>query len=186
MIAVVKKNEIKRHLVETTIELLNEVYDVDELTVRKIAAEAYVATGLINYYYDSKEDLVIEAIDKLIAESTKSKNNRLYDLRLSPRERLRFFLKDLSDLIKEYKQYSKLTLNQQILNNSFEIPKFIEGVINEINPKLTTVEVKYLAIQVTAPLQYIYLKEVGFYEYMGNDDISYYDMIDSVLKNLGL
>lgn len=179
-------DEMRQHLLNTTVMLLKEVYELDEITVRKIAEEAHVATGLINYHFKSKDALLVEAINKMIDESAKSPMNVLYDEQLSPKQRLRDFLCNLTDLMIEYKKYSQLTIRHEMLSERFNTPQFIEPFISMIDSSWSKAQVKYLAIQLIAPLQMIYLKQEAFYQYMGDYDVSHHAVIDHMLDNLGL
>ncbi len=180
-----KYSETRDHLVKTTMMLLKDVYELEEITVRKIAEEANVSVGLINYYFDSKDDLLLDAINSIIHTDSRSGTNSLYNSNIDPRRRLQLFLHDLSDLLVDYRQYTNMTIKHELINKGFETASFIESVIHEINPEWTIDEVKYLSIQVIVPLQIIFFKEDAFYEYIKSEK-TYYEIIDTILGNLGL
>lgn len=181
-----KKDAIKRHLIDTTKLLLKEVYYPDELTVRKLADEAHVAVGLVNYHFGSKEALMLIAINEIIDDSSKASIYDLYDTSIEPIVRLRKFLIGVSLLVKEYKVYSRIILKHELLSDSFDTPQFIVPILKEMRPGLSDGEIKYLAIQIVAPLQYIFFKEEGFNVYMDIEEEDYDVAIDTVLKQLGL
>ena len=180
-----KSDVTREHLIRTTMTLLNEVYELEEITVRKIAEEANVATGLINYYFGSKEELVFEAINGIIHNDSRAATNSLYNETLSPVQRLRLFLIGISDIMVEYRKYTVLTVKHEILNKGFETPSFIEPVLHAIYPEWDSQRIKLLAIQIVAPLQIIFFKHDAYRGYTGIED-DYTEIIDKILLNLGL
>jgi len=50
--------EIKEKIISATIEIIQEGYDISDITIRKIAKRADIGVGLINYHFQSKENLI--------------------------------------------------------------------------------------------------------------------------------
>ncbi len=46
--------DARERIIEVTLNLLNEVDDIEEITVRKIAERANVGVGLINYHFKQR------------------------------------------------------------------------------------------------------------------------------------
>lgn len=62
----------KEKIIEATTLLINENQgDLNLVTARKIADRAEVGLGLINYHFGSKEQLVTECVQKILAEQIK-------------------------------------------------------------------------------------------------------------------
>ena len=61
--------ETKDRILKCTTELILERGgDIDNVTIRMIAARAGIGVGLTNHYFESKEQLINECIDKVFSE----------------------------------------------------------------------------------------------------------------------
>ncbi|MDW0071950.1 TetR/AcrR family transcriptional regulator [Clostridioides difficile] len=59
--------DARERIIEVTLNLLNEVDDIEEITVRKIAERANVGVGLINYHFKTKDNLLSTAIGDVMS-----------------------------------------------------------------------------------------------------------------------
>lgn len=178
--------DIKNHIIDCTISLLNEGYEMDELTVRSIASKANIATGLINYHFGSKDNLLLQSVEKIIDTVSAQQGRILTDKSISPRDRLLMFLSHISKMVIEYREYSLVLLKHELFSDSFETPKHILEILREMEPEASDIQQKWLSIQVVAPLQYIFLKEEGFYKYMDMKLTDIDTLIECHLKRLGI
>jgi len=73
--------EIKDLIIDKTIELI-KAYDgnVAKITTRKIAKRANIAIGLINYYFNSKNELITDAIQQIIKNVVTSFRPNIIDV----------------------------------------------------------------------------------------------------------
>ena len=55
--------EAKKRILETVVSAMQENQDIGKLTNRQIAEKAGVNSALINYYFKSKDNLLIEAVN---------------------------------------------------------------------------------------------------------------------------
>ncbi|GAB6109771.1 TetR/AcrR family transcriptional regulator [Fusibacter bizertensis] len=179
-------NDIKRHILDATVKILLQGVDPELITVRKIAQKANIAIGLINYHFGSKEHLILEAIQTVIENVSEEGVQILTDNQVAPSLRLRQFLTKMSEIVLHYNAYSKILLKHELLSDSFATPTYILGILKEIDPNLSENEVRMLAIQVVAPMQYIFMKENGFLNYQDLDTLAYQKIIEIHLKRLGL
>ncbi|HSN67558.1 MAG TPA: TetR/AcrR family transcriptional regulator [Fusibacter sp.] len=179
-------NNVKNHILNTTVDMLESGYESDVMTIRKISQKANVSVGLINYHFGSKTELLLTATKCVIDRVAVKENVLLMDMSLPPNERLRKFLMDMATIVLRYDAFSKIMLHQEILSSSFSTPSYILGILKEMRPMATDESLKWLSIVVVAPLQYIFLKESGFKSYMGTDEIVTPQFIDQHLSALGL
>jgi AcrR family transcriptional regulator len=178
--------DVKAHILKTTVAMLENGFEPDVMTIRKIAQKANVSVGLINYHYGTKDELLLLATNQVIDRVAVSENVLLMDMNLPPKERLRKFLLDMAEIVIRYEAFSKIMLRQEILSNSFATPSHILSILKEIQPMATDASLKWLSIVVVAPLQYIFLKESGFKAYMETEAIVTPEFIDRHLSTLGL
>lgn len=59
---------IKNKIINTTIELMKYSDSIEQLSIRKIASKAEIGTGLINYHFGSKEQLIKTSVRTFIQE----------------------------------------------------------------------------------------------------------------------
>ena len=177
---------MKQHILEIVVEMLENGYVTEALTIRKIAMKAHVSVGLIHYHFGSKDDLLLMATQKVIDKVAVRENIQLLDMRLPPKERLRKFLYDIATIVVRYEIFSKTMLKQELLSESFSTPSYILSVLKEIKPEASDETIKWLSIMVVGPLQIIFLKEEGFKTYMNTAFTITPAFIDEHLKILGL
>jgi len=177
---------VKEHILKTTVEMLEDGFDAEVITIRKIAYKANVSVGLINYHYGSKDELLLIATNQVIDRVAVSENTLLMDMSLSPKERLRKFLIGMTEIVIRHETFSKIMIRQEILSSSFATPNHILSILKEIQPMATESSLKWLSIVVVAPMQYIFLKESGFSAYMETEIKITPEFIDKHLSALGL
>lgn len=178
--------EIKLHLLKTATELLESGKSPEDLTVRNLAKESHVAIGLINYHFGSKENLLIEAVDGIVKRITQEELRGLNSADFSPSERLIAFLETISKVVLKYKHYSQYLLKHQNVSKKYETPAMIVSALKEINPDADDYEIKWTAVQIVAPLQFVLLNEEGFNEYMGQSNLDFEKLFRIHLKQLGI
>ncbi|MDF2547153.1 MAG: hypothetical protein K0R93_2051 [Anaerosolibacter sp.] len=187
-------SEIKELMIKSVIALLDDGFDVEALTIRQIAYEAHVATGLINYHFGSKWNLIVSAISSIIDDATIEAFQTLSNLNDSPKQQLRTFLKAMAMVVLKYQKYTSVLISDELSSDRFSTPETIVGLLKEIKPGLSEKEIKCLAIQVVAPIQYVFLKERGLRSYLGEEqDIphtitldDYEEIMEVFLKTLGI
>lgn len=186
--------EIKEQLIRSVIALIDDGFDVDDLTIRQIAYEANVSTGLINYHFGSKWALIVATISSIIDDAATEAFEILSNLNDSPKQQLRTFLKAMAIVVCKYQKYTSILIKDEILSNRFSTPETIIGLLKKIKPHLSDKEIKYLSIQVVAPIQYVFLKEGGLRNYLGEEQENpstialndYEEIVEVFLKTLGI
>lgn len=183
--------EIKQQLVKAVVDLLNDEFEIESITVRQIAYEANTSVGIINYHFGSKWKLIVEAVSLIIDEAVKESFETLSNIDDNPNKKLRTFLKSIAIVVCKYQKYTQLLIKDELLSDRFSTPETILDILSEIKPELKEKEIKYLAVQIVAPIQYIFLKSNGLKTYLGEpDDIilleEYEEIMEHFLKALGI
>ncbi len=57
-----KKEATKKKIIGATLDLLDQSENPEDITVRKIAEAAGIGPGLISYHYQSRDNLINEAV----------------------------------------------------------------------------------------------------------------------------
>jgi AcrR family transcriptional regulator len=112
-------NNTKALLIKTVIELLQECDDISEITSRKITKRANVNLSTINYYFNSKDELVNISVNKLIGDTADIYFQNMTNSSSSPKDKLRNFLISISDMIVNYEKYTKQILPYILLKEKF-------------------------------------------------------------------
>lgn len=63
-----KQDNPKQRILYATIHLLMERSSVDEVTIRDIASRAEVGIGLVNYHFQTKQNLINQSVRRFIGE----------------------------------------------------------------------------------------------------------------------
>jgi len=187
-------SEIKALLIKSVIALLDDEFDIETLTIRQIAYEAHVSIGLINYHFGSRRNLIVAAVSSVTDDAAAEAFQALSNLNDSPKQQLRTFLKAMAMVVCKYQKYTGVLIRHEMTSDSFSTPETIVGLLKKIKPDLSEKEIKFLAIQVVAPVQYIFLKERGLRNYFGEEqDIphttaldEYEEIMEVFLKTLGI
>jgi len=88
-----REPNVKDRILDATIELIGQCASIENVTIRDIAAKAGVGVGLINYHFQTKENLINQCVQKIIG-NTINKFDELYkSLILEPVDKLRFLSK---------------------------------------------------------------------------------------------
>jgi TetR/AcrR family transcriptional regulator, regulator of cefoperazone and chloramphenicol sensitivity len=113
------KAAAKDRIISATLDIIgNEGFQ--NVTVRKIAAEAGVNIAAVNYYFGSKDNVVNEAL-RYMTEKIDNSFKYLDDMSVPPETRLRNFLRNYSDAMLTHPDVFKNYVSQSIIK--FEIEK---------------------------------------------------------------
>lgn len=98
------KNEVKEAIIKTTTELIEESDgNMGSITARAIADKSNVALGLINYHFESKENLIAicvqRIINKVLMDFAPDKIDYSKDDGLTDKERLISFAQQTYDFL---------------------------------------------------------------------------------------
>jgi len=129
--------------------------------VRQIAMRAEVGTGLINYHYGSKEELLNEALGRLMLESAGLDPLSLQaDLALpagakdKPAERIRALLKQTTHVALRFPKLARMLAKHALLGGDYGAERTLLPLLREhFAGALSEPEIRVTAIQIVAPLQ---------------------------------
>ena len=184
--------ESKERILDTMVKLLMEKKDVNKITTRQIAELANVNSALINYYYQSKENLVFTAVEycmeniakKIFAEDLKNEN--------LPITRLKNMIRGFSNFSFNNYYLSEIAISKEVKSGSIGTSTVIVPLLSEVfGDKKTETELKMIALQIIIPMQVMFLnadeykrhlKKDVFNEQVRNELLD--QMIDNILKQV--
>ena len=104
----------KKHILRATARLLDKTTDVDALSIRTIARAAGVSPAAINYYFVSKEKLLIDAVNAAQKRALDDWSALNKTLDVPPEIKLRILCKDMGRFYAEHRTAALLSLNKDL------------------------------------------------------------------------
>lgn len=169
--------DAKEKILNAVVTLLLEHKDAAKITNRQIAALAGVNSALINYYYQSKENLM----DKAVEVCLNSIAGRMFenaDASVPPKERLRRMIKTISTFMFENYQLSSIAVISELKSGSFATTRILLPILKEIfGESKSEAALKLTALQIVSPMQVIFLNAKAYADYL------YEDIYDEAARN---
>ncbi|MPW25447.1 TetR family transcriptional regulator [Alkalibaculum sp. M08DMB] len=177
----------KERIMDVVIKLLQEQKDISKITNRQIAQMAGVNSALINYYYQSKENLVNTAVGfcmgdiaKTILKKSASENH--------PVHRVKNLVKAISDFAFSNYTFAEIVFSSELKHGSINTIQMIIPLLKEIfGDKKTDIELKLMAFQLIIPMQVMFLNAKEYTTYLSHDlwDIhSRNKLLDKLVNNM--
>ena len=169
-----KMNEAERAMAAARNSIRNlkkELSDVDQLVdyldrIYEIAEKAGVNSALINYYFKSKDNLLIEAVNICMGnlfENIIQKTSKEID----PLLRLESMIKEIVCLGYNHYPLAKITVANELNGGGIITNKMIQPVLKEIfKQSKDEYEIKILAAQILLPVQVIFLNASAYQKYL--------------------
>ena len=104
------KLDLKEKIINTTTKMIVELGDVSEITVRDIALESEVGVGLINYHFQTKENLINICIVRIISKFIEELESIYMNLDMSPIDKLKHVFKLKCNFIVSNPEISKISM----------------------------------------------------------------------------
>ena len=169
--------EAKKRILETVVSAMQENQDIGKLTNRQIAEKAGVNSALINYYFKSKDNLLIEAVNICMGN--------LFENIIQKTS------KEIVCLGYNHYPLAKITVANELNGGGIITNKMIQPVLKEIfKQSKDEYEIKILAAQILLPVQVIFLNASAYQKYLQCDIknvmVEQEKLIDIIFKNLSL
>lgn len=164
------EQDARRSILDATKALVSERADLDAITVRQIAQRAGVGTGLVNYHFSSKDNLLGIVIGNAMTEVIRDAVEDGGDPARDPVTRLKSLLKDLCALLAEGEQLTRFILRREVLGGDLEAGVRLVPLLREIYPDAEDeARLRILALQILHPIQVTGINAAAFHLYSGFD-----------------
>lgn len=177
-----KDDDLKDRLIEASIKLILSGKDPDKLTVRGIASEAGVTFGLVNYYFGTKENLLGEAISKIMQNEAVS-NSISND---TPHSKILSILKKNTSIGLKFPSLLRFIVKKDYESGGngviFTLLPFLKEYFDN---KKSRDELFIIASQIVLPMQALYVDKSSFEKFTGksiDSEDEYMAVIESILK----
>lgn len=181
--------DAKKAILDTTIQLIQESDgNTEALTIRAIAERANVGVGLINYHFQTKENLIEMSVQKIIGEVI-SKFRPDTNGNLSHLEQLKRVVKSVADFLAMHSSVSQISIlgdykTPKASDNTMQTVKGFGLSLQDTRPeKESTLQLFML----TSILQAVFLRrdlseELFGYDY--NDKTQRDKLIDTIMDHM--
>lgn len=190
-----KSTLVKDNIVDATTQLIEECVSIEDVTIRDIAARAGVGVGLINYHFQTKENLINQCVQKIIGTVINRFGTIYEKLTLEPLDKLRFLAKSTCTFLVNNQGISRASILSDLVagncsDNTSQTIKAYLPVMREIYGETKTDQELYLSTHMLiTTLQSTFLRrnvllqdaEVDFYDQVQREH--YIDrIIDTIFK----
>lgn len=161
--------EARDRILKATLDMLQEG-GVEAVTVRKVASEAEVGIGLINYHFGSKDELLFEAVNSIVGDSAARWYQPFSHPDLDAETRLRQLFRESVKWVGDYPDYFRIAVKHELLEGSFEVPQLILPLLREMfGGEKKELELRLLAFSLIVTMQMTLMRPEAFRRYSGVD-----------------
>ncbi len=164
-----KGKDTKELLITTSMDLLRNSEDINNVTVRDIIGKAGVNVSMINYHFGSKDELIKIALLRLIEEKANDMVvvcNNMED----PRVALFQYLNDMTESVLSTEKYTRAIMPAVLLKDPIAVPEYIVPLISAcFHGSRPLQECRLIAFEIITFLQMIFYRMHDFSMYTGID-----------------
>jgi AcrR family transcriptional regulator len=176
----------KEKILEVVEQLLLDHKDLSKVTNREIASLANVNSALINYYYQSKENLVRLAADKCMSDI--GATLFCQEDSSTPSDRIKNMLKKFYKLCFQNPSLAEIKISSELKHGSVYTSQMLLPIFREhFGEMKSDMALRLLTFQLLFPLQNFFLNKEQFTTYFGCDldDCTIWDtIIDQLVDNI--
>lgn len=180
------KLSVKERILQTVVEILINETNIEDITVRKIAEKANVNSALINYHFQSKDNLINKAVEVCMNNFTKEMYEPT-DLQLNPIDRLRKMIIDIADFSYNTVYLSQIAVRNDINTGSINTGTILLPLLKQIFPHNNDLELKIISMQIILPIQVFFLNTEVYNQYFYTrleDKLVRDKIINQILNNI--
>lgn len=153
--------EVRQKIIDVTIDLINRSNGaIEAITTRAISEKAGVGVGLINYHFQTKENLIEICVQRIIGTII-TKFKPVANEKLNVKDRLKSTAKEVADFLVENPSVSRISIlsdhiKPQIFDNTM---KSVQGFLLGLSDSdMSDRDKKILVFALTSVLQALFLR----------------------------
>jgi len=132
-----REKQIRERIMDVTIELIQKYGDTNMITIREIASSAEVGVAMINYHFQTKDNLINMCIMKMIQSTIGQLELYSQNADLNPLDKIRELGKGIAAFMVSNPGFSKISMTNDIISasesdNSAQIIKMLFPLVKEI------------------------------------------------------
>lgn len=171
-----EQQAVKMRILDAAIELIQEVQAFEKVSMRKIAERAGVAVSMVNYHFQTKDNLINRAVQSYVGtvisgSADDSEESHTGD----PVDRMRAHLKQAASFIADHPGISRVSILRDMQggggdDNTSQVEAMVEGQLTEVDPERSgSSEVRLRAMVQVAAVQHLFLRSELVKEKLGLD-----------------
>jgi AcrR family transcriptional regulator len=178
----------KEKIFQAAFELVKSEESTENITSRQIAKKADVNLALINYYFQSKENLLSQVVEMKMADIIKQIFRQDKE-HTDPVKKLKNLLAATADYSFKHNQIFKIAVNRELKEGCRNSCELVMPFLRDIFKTKNESELRIIALQLMLPFHYIVLYPKKYNDYLDTD---FFDdqhrtekinqMVDSILK----
>jgi AcrR family transcriptional regulator len=182
--------EPKERILQAALELLDEGMEPEKITMRRIAQRAAVGVGLINYHFQTRENLLNSAVGIAMQREARQWSSPVQDpvTPLPPRDRLKALLLGASRILLRYPRMARIAVSYELNHGTLEPMQYMLPLLREMfGASKDEAALRLLALQILLPMQVLYLRAEDWRPFLGIQTINETNleqMLDVMLDNL--
>lgn len=132
-----QKSEMRDKIIKTTTELIKKYGDTNLITVREIATAAGVGIGLVNYHFQTKENLINICIMELIGQSVLQLQSAPQNEKIQPKEMFIGLCKGIAAFMAQNPGLSMISIKKDLTSpdsadNMSQLGQMLLPVLTEV------------------------------------------------------
>lgn len=164
------EKDARQLIIDAVKNLMNETGNIEEITVRQIAERAGVGTGLINYHFKSKDNLLSIAIGDVMTETIYQFMKTNSHCASEPVIRIKMLVKELYSLAGNSDKVLRFILTREIMEGDLKTALHLVPLLKEIyGEEEDDMRLRIIALQILHPIQVTGLNTEAFHMYSGID-----------------
>lgn len=183
----------KEKIIAAAITLIQE--DEQNISVRKIVQRAGVGVGLVNYYFQSKENLINIAVQRIIDGVIAKVPSLVRESGMPPEEKLRFVMKKTLEYLDSHPNVSRISIlsdmkcgtsrdNTQLSIQAFD--RILQEIIPDENKRTLAGHILCASMQSVFLRSGVLQETTGFNFHDAEQRSRFVDgVIDTVLNGIG-
>lgn len=178
----------KDRIFEAAVELLGEEPNADAITVRRIAERAGVGIGAVNYHFQSKDNLLNQAVGALMQDEANKWLTPPADRAGGPVARLRALLKQTARVGMRYPHLLEIAVRYDLEQGPFTAADVVVPLLRELwEGERSEADIRLVALQLLVSIQALYLRRDAVARFTGyriGDADQMEQIIDRLIDNL--
>jgi len=158
----------KEKIFQAAMELVAGGKTDQQITTREIASKAGVNLALVNYYYQSKENLLSQVVGTMMGDIIKQSNQNSRTS-ADAQTRLRNMLLATADAAFKYRNICIIAISQELKYGCGNSCKLVMPLLKEILTECDESDLNIIAMQLMIPFHQIVLKPEFYSRYLDTD-----------------
>jgi len=180
----------KERILQAATELLIEKQVSAQITTRQIAERAGVGIGLINYHYQSKDALLMEAYNRVFLAETLHWLDDRQAPQVDPLLRLKMMVQHTAEIALKNLAMAQVSLSYDLIKGRMETPTMLLPLLRQITAgKTDELSLRLMALALVSTLQAVMLRKEAFESYLGidlEDPQQRQQMLDTLIEKIVL